>query len=155
MDDLTAANYKNLNRMFGLNFEQMKVCLRSLAAWHAASVQLMQMVRINCWNWEMLMLLSVRLSNYSFYSILSTEYVKNLCIIWKAACVPYRYTTLSYTFWKCNSQLLWNIRGDDGFSWYLPAIAAINWHRFWKMLCGRWTQWKQHKCVDTRWSLVK
>lgn len=45
MDDLTAANYRNLNRSFGLNFDQMKVCLRTLAAWHAASVQLVQMVR--------------------------------------------------------------------------------------------------------------
>lgn len=45
MDDLTAANYRNLDRLFGLNFDQMKVCLRTLAAWHAASVQLMQMVR--------------------------------------------------------------------------------------------------------------
>lgn len=48
MDDLTAANYKNLNRSFGLNFDQMKLCLRTLAAWHAASVvQLMQTVRID------------------------------------------------------------------------------------------------------------
>lgn len=40
LEDLTAANYKNVTRWQGLNKNQMKSCLNVLSLWHAASIKL-------------------------------------------------------------------------------------------------------------------
>ncbi|XP_055315524.1 uncharacterized protein LOC129575663, partial [Sitodiplosis mosellana] len=41
LEDLTFANYYTIPRSQGLNFDHIKLCLRTLALWHAASVKIM------------------------------------------------------------------------------------------------------------------
>lgn len=46
MEDLQAANYKTIARLQGLNYNQLKRCLKSLASWHAASVKILENVSV-------------------------------------------------------------------------------------------------------------
>lgn len=39
LTDLTADNYQNIPRQQGLNGDQLRVCLKLLSRWHAASVK--------------------------------------------------------------------------------------------------------------------
>lgn len=46
LDDLRVGGYKNLSRSEGLDFNQLKMCLRTLALWHSGSVKILDNVSI-------------------------------------------------------------------------------------------------------------
>lgn len=46
LEDLTVVNYKNVARSQGLNFNQLRICLKTLAMWHAATIRVLHDVSI-------------------------------------------------------------------------------------------------------------
>lgn len=41
LEDLTVSKYENVDRLQGLNYDQLKISLKTIALWHAASVKTM------------------------------------------------------------------------------------------------------------------